>query len=286
MNKNTKRKKSNIFLALSFFMLIAAIYLVLHQDLQQPKFATNVRSSLSLKSKSISEIKDTKYLWLINNKHGLSESYMPKVEAAFHVIDLAEESINIEEKTMQAAKKMFDDAKEQGYPSFFVSSGYRSFERQKEIYEEEQDKSYVQQAGYSEHQSGLAVDILYQGIGTKQMGNTKQGKWLSQNAWKYGFILRYPDGKKDKTNISYEPWHFRYVGLPHAYVCYKENLCFEEYIEYLKNVNGYRISLGGDRFYVYYAKPKHDIIELPKSGDYEISGDNTGGYIVTVRKQG
>ena len=87
--------------------------------------------------------------------------------------------------------------------------------------------------GTSEHQLGLAVDIVdvnYQLLDTNQE-NTAVQKWLLENSWRYGFILRYPTDQTDVTGIVYEPWHYRYVGKEYAQDIYKKGLCLEQYLE-------------------------------------------------------
>lgn len=95
-------------------------------------------------------------------------------------------------------------------------SGYRSYARQKQVYQNEVD-TYGQatadtesaQPGKSEHQTGWAIDI---GKIDDSFANTPEGQWVAANAWKYGFIIRYPQGKQDITGYRYEPWHLRYIG--------------------------------------------------------------------------
>ena len=86
--------------------------------------------------------------------------------------------------------------------------------------------------GTSEHQTGLAVDIVdmnYQLLDEKQEDTAVQ-KWLIKNSYKYGFILRYPSDKSEITGINYEPWHYRYVGKDVAKEVYEQGVCFEEYL--------------------------------------------------------
>ena len=95
----------------------------------------------------------------------------------------------------------------------------------------------MQSLGTSEHEAGLALDIVasnYQELNEEQEKTPVQ-KWLMENCHKYGFVLRYPTEKKDITKINYEPWHYRYVGVKNATFMKEKNLCLEEYIEYLKN---------------------------------------------------
>ena len=90
--------------------------------------------------------------------------------------------------------------------------------------------------GTSEHQSGLAIDFSTNGSLSSGFAKTRQGIWLGQNAWEYGFILRYPADKTDITKIIYEPWHFRYVGYPFSKILHDRKICLEEF--YL-NMNKY-----------------------------------------------
>ena len=96
-------------------------------------------------------------------------------------------------------------------------------------------EKWVAVPGTSEHQTGLALDIisLYYQVLDKNQENTAEQKWLMENSYKYGFILRYPSDKSEITGINYEPWHYRYVGKEAAKEIYEMGLCLEEYLEYL-----------------------------------------------------
>ena len=88
--------------------------------------------------------------------------------------------------------------------------------------------SVAARAGFSEHQTGLALDIVTYGSTMNNFENSDEFKWLSKNAYKYGFILRYPKGKEHITGYKYEPWHYRYVG-DIASTIYNRNITLEEY---------------------------------------------------------
>lgn len=139
-------------------------------------------------------------------------------------------------------QRMFDDARAAGvYP--IVASGYRTPEKQQSLMDEkigelvnegysqadaEQEAlKWVNRVGYSEHQSGLAVDINADGI---HSAGYEVYDWLAQNAWRYGFILRYPEDKTAVTGTGYEPWHYRYVGVENAKAITESGLCLEEYL--------------------------------------------------------
>lgn len=117
--------------------------------------------------------------------------------------------------------------------NLFIVSGYRSYDTQKRIYNNYVAKdgkaladTYSARPGTSEHQTGLAMDLNSL---KSSFANTKEGKWLQKNAYKYGFIIRYPKGKQNITGYVYEPWHVRYVGADRAKRIYKSGLCLEEY---------------------------------------------------------
>lgn len=190
-----------------------------------------------------------------------------------------------------------------GNGNVMVRSGYRSFAYQQELYDDEisstgEDSStLVAMAGYSEHHTGYAVDFTtYNGSSYSDFDGTGDYEWIMENCYKYGFINRYPEGKESLTLIDNEPWHFRYVGIPHAKVMYDYDMCLEEYISFIKN---YTIDSGflyvqdddGAEYLIYYvplSDPDSTTIYVPLMDDgvtaypYEISGNNVDGFIITV----
>jgi D-alanyl-D-alanine carboxypeptidase len=154
---------------------------------------------------------------------------------------------NVDKRISTIAKKMISDAKSDGV-SLLVCSAYRSIESQTTLYNNK--VKYYTGQGYttanaqataativakprtSEHQTGLAMDIvtyLHQEL-DEEFAETDGGKWLQANAYKYGCILRYPENKQQKTKITFEPWHYRYVGITAAKIIKDNNLCLEEYL--------------------------------------------------------
>lgn len=141
-------------------------------------------------------------------------------------------------------QEMFDAMRADGiYP--IVREGYRTAEEQEEIFDEKVQaymnegysraraertaKKWVAVPGTSEHQLGIAVDI---NADKTQSSNEDVYQWLVNNAYKYGFILRYPQGKEDITGTDYEPWHYRYVGVGVAEEIFNTQICFEEYLRW------------------------------------------------------
>lgn len=173
-------------------------------------------------------------LILVNADHPLPENY------EVHLKELRY-GHRVDERIYPELQQMFDDARAAGiYP--LINESFRTRERQQEImdkyiagyeaqgmsHEEATQKAreIVALPGTSEHELGLALDI----IAEYDADSTATWEWLRGNCWKYGFILRYPADKEDITGISYEPWHFRYVGSPAAKEITDSGLCLEEYV--------------------------------------------------------
>ena len=137
----------------------------------------------------------------------------------------------IDEDARKSFTLMVNDANKDGVILRSVSD-YRSFEQQSKL-EDVEDVKFVK-AGTSEHQTGLAYDLIGEDYTLKyklDFSKSKEYKWLMDNAYKYGFVLRYPEGKKDTTGLSYAPWHFRYVGIDLAKILHDQNLTLEEYLK-------------------------------------------------------
>ena len=112
-----------------------------------------------------------------------------------------------------------------------ANSAYRSYATQQALYNSIANKQQVSKPGLSEHQMGVAVDIAQQNYSTFK--NSPLCAWLKDNAYKYGFILRYTADKSSITGIIDEPWHYRYVGKNHAKAIYNSGKCLEEYVDSL-----------------------------------------------------
>lgn len=174
-----------------------------------------------------------------------------------------------------------DAAGKESVNHFLISSGYRDFQEQKQLYEK-MGSDYALPAGYSEHNLGLSLDI---GSTQKKMEKAPEGKWIEDNVWKHGFVLRYPKNKSNITGIQYEPWHIRYVGLPHSAIMQKKNFTLEEYLEFLKEEKEVSTEVEGKKYTVsYYKVSENTKVNVPANKQYEISGNNMDGVIVTVQE--
>lgn len=192
---------------------------------------------------------------------------------------LLDRNTYLSKRVTKKFKDMIKDAAEDGVNRFVISSGYRDLDKQDQLYKEH-GADYALPAGYSEHNLGLSLDV---GSTQKEMKNADEGKWLQENSWKYGFILRYPSNKTEVTGILYEPWHFRYVGLPHSAIMYKNDWVLEEYLDYLKNKQYISANVENKQYDVSYYSSSKKEIEIQVGHEYDISGDNIGGIIVTNR---
>jgi LAS superfamily LD-carboxypeptidase LdcB len=179
---------------------------------------------------------------LVNRDYLLPSSYVPshlvepKVRFNFNYKD---DKRLMRKDAAAALEKMFRAAKKKKKVILYGVSGYRSYHRQREIYlnnvalrGRSATDSFSAKPGSSEHQTGLTIDISTASIGcslSQAFANTREGKWVAKNAHKYGFIIRYPQGKTKITGYEYEPWHIRYVGVTVATYLYEKNLTLEEY---------------------------------------------------------
>lgn len=228
-------------------------------------------------------------LLLVNNQYPISRDSIKtdivdvsKQEDRNPGFVLMDSKLMLSQEVLEQFQYMIAAAAEDGIHSFLMSSGYRDWDKQEELYQQK-GADYALPAGHSEHNLGLSLDI---GSTVNVMEEAPEGKWLAEHSWKYGFILRYPRDRSDITGIQYEPWHFRYVGLPHSAIMYQKNLVLEQYLDLLQEKKDIDTTVGNDQYHIrYYDATSATTILLPQHGDYDISGDNKQGIIVTVRKQ-
>lgn len=175
-------------------------------------------------------------LMLVNKYYYLSKAYVPS-----NLVTISSKYGNgqVSEPTYNAFIEMYNAAANDGL-YIYISSPYRSYSRQNTLYTnyvsndgKSNADTYSARPGHSEHQTGLAIDL---GTATNHsissFKHSKEFTWTKKNAHKYGFILRYPEGKEYITGYVYEPWHYRYVGVEIAKYIYDHNITYEEYYEY------------------------------------------------------
>ena len=219
-----KMKKISYYRKENKSLSIKDIIIYVNIGIDQPYY-TNTKPSKNLNSNLI----------LVNKYNYVTEDYIPENLEPIDT-NYARSGMQLVSEAKVAFEELSQRAKEESMTILAMSS-YRSYDYQVDLYNnyvesdgKEAADTYSARAGYSEHQTGLAVDVYNGVVPYTSFEETKEFTWMQENAYKYGFILRFP---KDKTNITgyqYESWHYRYVGKKVAKEIYNNNLTLEEYL--------------------------------------------------------
>ena len=244
---------------------------------------------------------DDKFLLLINREHTLAEDWKPA-----DLLDIAsmapstKSTMLLRNRVANAYLEMYAAYHAESGLTMRTVSGYRSYDTQKSLFNSrvasrqnsgqsyqnavKNTALYTAYPGASEHQSGMAIDLSTNGSLSNNFRNTAQGQWMLSRCWDFGFILRYTSDKTPITGIAYEPWHYRYVGLPHAWIIRDNGWALEEYMQAVQSLGSgqcfeYVDPVDEDMIYrVYYTKDTAqefaDVVN--------ISRDNCGGYVITT----
>lgn len=233
------------------------------------------------------------YLMLVNRQHAIKNSHSSELVPCLANF----ERILMERRAAASLTQLLNKIESRG--RIVPVSGYRSKEEQEKLYHDciiengsNFTEQYVAYPGCSEHQTGLAIDL---GENTEEIDFIRPSFPYSgiyahfrELAADYGFIERYSHGKEEITGISHEPWHFRYVGYPHAKIMDQHNYCLEEYVQFLSDFpedgQHYTFTEKGRSFDIFYvrAKDMETIVQIPHDSLYQISGNNADGFIVTI----
>ena len=213
---------------------------------------------------------DPQYIVLANKHYKLSEKFVPDPLVKMKERKKNKDGSNknggvlfakggtykLQETCAKALVEMSEAARDDGI-YLYLKSAYRSYKTQKTMYYNRLEKNHgkddgwVSQPGSSDHQTGLGCDVVPKSWRDKAM-NEKMAKepecvWMAEHCHEYGFILRYPEDKQDVTEINYEPWHMRYVGIPAATYIMENGLCLEEFTEEMQQAIEEYLAAGGDR---------------------------------------
>ncbi len=192
-------------------------------------------------------------LFLVNRQYTVTADYIPS-DLVMPNVRRTSSAVLMRKEAASALEALFQAAKTEKNYNLTAVSGYRSYQTQQNIYRRRvknagQKKAdlFVALPGASEHQLGLAMDV---GRRTNSklraaFGNTPEGKWLAENCYRFGFILRYKEEWTETTGYGYEPWHIRYVGIEHALRIQEWDIPFEEYIAAI-GAAGATVSQHGD----------------------------------------
>ena len=241
--RRSRRKTAPLFLAGTILLLGIALGTSLPPASQTGTNQSDDTSEIHTMEFHEALSTDDWKLLLVNDQNPLPENY------SIQTVELRN-GFQVDERCYPDLQAMMDACREEGL-SPVICSAYRTQEYQEKLYQIQIDKQlalgYSQEhaameagkqvavPGTSEHQLGLAVDIVdmsYQLLDNAQADTAVQ-KWLMEHSWEYGFILRYSDGKSEITGFTYEPWHYRYVGRENAEQIYHMGVCLEEYLDRL-----------------------------------------------------
>lgn len=219
-------------------------------------------------------------------------------ENSYTCFSAVDSTYTILRQVYEPMARMIQDFSDQyNNDKLIIYGSYRTKEFQQQLYDDDVAQSEdgmstkVAKPGFSEHESGLAFDFTE--ADNYDYDGTGDYAWLNANCYKYGFIVRYRKAKEKITKIEDEPWHFRYVGVPHAYYMDSNDLCLEEYIDLIRNhpYDGEHLEFKDDKdveYEVYFVKSddgaEKTTVPVPNGLRYEISGNNVDGFIVTVYK--
>ena len=240
---------------------------------------------------------DSGLLWLVNPDNPLPSSFTPSKLADHHGIRLHASAYTAYNQMLAAMTA------EGGIHGLQLISAYRPYDYQRNLFDrkvselvsqghsvtiaDELASKTLQRPGASEHQTGLALDVTVSGQLTQDFAETKAGQWLADNSHRFGFIIRYPRYKTDITQIIYEPWHLRYVGIPHAHIIWENGITLEEYAQFISG-GPYMHWCEADERRAYYLITYSEFWPgLPQAGLIDISSvrqGNGAGYIITFHR--
>lgn len=238
------------------------------------KLDRSVETSYAEMLKDAERFKVTQSLLLINDTYGLPDNFHADVGFYKDTKVLMNRAMLEDYARLSAAVTEATDSR------MYVMSVLRSREEQKALYDK--DSSLAQRPGHSEHETGLAADVYVSQYAGANFIESDAGNFVNASSWKYGFIIRYPNGKEKVTGIPYEPWHIRYVGPVHAAAMHDAGQALEEYIESLSVGIWFKLKdhlVSRQRIDGPITLPEHHV------GPIEVSPDNTGHVILTVRRR-
>lgn len=232
---------------------------------------------------------ETEYKWDDEGLKSIIEVRDNSETDCYSVMDNEVKARNVAAVALNTMIKAFNE--ETGHTDIQVDRAYRSVSEQETIYEGAPDTA--SKPGFSDYHTGYSIDLNVVDESGNSLDFDGEGDyaWFKENCHKYGFILRSPEGKEELTGLGYRPWHFRYVGKAHAAYITENGLCLEEYIEKLKSYpyDGEHLKIkdaDGNNYEIYYFVSDTETaltsVPIPSGYEYEISGNNTDSFIVTV----
>ncbi len=230
--------KRTLFLYIAFTTLSISVFGIINYTITQSQNNIISVTDADPTNESSLNAQPDWALILVNKQHAIPSDYTISLKKL-------KNGQSVDERIYPDLQQMMDDCKAAGLSPTIVSS-YRTTAQQASMLNEKVEdlvseghskanalelaQTWVALPGTSEHQLGIAVDI-----NSKNDSSNAVYKWLNENSWKYGFIMRYPANKKEITGVNYEPWHYRYVGKAPAKEIFEKNICLEEYLIQFQN---------------------------------------------------
>ncbi len=232
---------------------------------------------------------NTEYKWDDEGLKSIIEVRDKSETDCYAVMDNEVKARNMAAVSLNTMLKAFSE--ETGHTDIRVDKAYRSVAEQESIYENAPDTA--SKPGFSDYHTGYSIDLNVVDESGNALDFDGEGDyaWFKENCHKYGFIVRCPEGKDEFTGLGYRPWHFRYVGKVHAAYISENGLCLEEYAEKLKSYpyDGNHLKAkdaDGKNYEIYYFASDNETtmtsVPIPSGYEYEVSGNNTDGFIITV----
>lgn len=213
------------------------------QEQVEEKYPINYVSKPTFYQNVITVSNPDSMLVLVNKNYALSEDYEPSDLVLPNVLSTSynpNQNIYLRKEAAIHLEQLFYAAQNEAGLTLLARSGYRSYQTQISLYDRyvsqngtEKADTFSARAGHSEHQTGLAMDVTADSVNRQlvtDFGLTPEGIWLKENAHRFGYIIRYLEGREDETGYQYEPWHIRYVGVEAATEIYENNWILEQYL--------------------------------------------------------
>jgi len=221
-------------------------------------------------------------LVLINSEYPAKDSYsgLCNLESGKGYMVYNSENASVSPEVPEHLRDMIDD--------YCLNTGKNNVVIYNTAYLNNEENS-LYETDYPESVSGYSLDIAINSSYSEiiQYDGFDVEGWLAENCYNYGFIIRFPENKEEITGFEYSPYHFRYVGLPHSLIMNEKNMCLEEYTDFIKDYtsdNPLSYNSGDHEYTIYYTPAENTettTIRIPENAEYQISGNNYDGYIIS-----
>ncbi len=228
---------------------------------------------------TLTELQELEHVQINQSMMLINTDYMLPGEFRAETAEYRNTGVTMNACITEAYGTLSDAVKTVTGDKLYISSGIRDKEHQQRLYEEQPETATI--PGASEHETGLCMDVYVAYYAGDSFLKSEAGQFVNSNCGEYGFIIRYPSYGEKETGIRFEPWHIRYVGLPHSRIISHNRLTLEEYIFSLEE----GICYEAEGYLITRQRPKDGRVHIPAGCEaYVVSLDNTGCYMITGEK--